>query len=368
MKNTFTSESVCAGHPDKICDQVSDAILDEAFKVDKYSRVAVETLVTKNFLAMAGEVTTKAKLNYKKIAQQVVRDLGYTIPVLNFSDRSEIVVKIHTQSPEIAVGVDNLGAGDQGMMFGYASRETKELMPLPIMLAHRLAMGIDKLRETRHLPYLRPDGKTQVTVGYEKNIPKTIENVVLAVPHDEKIKLSQVKEDLFNLLVTPILKEYGYKIKRDQLIVNGTGVWHIGGPASDTGVTGRKIIVDTYGGMARQGGGAFSGKDPTKVDRSAAYAARYLAKNIIANKLADRCEVRLAYFIGAKKPVMQEAETFGTEKKSAKIINSFVAKLLDTSLKGIIAGLNLRRPIYFKTASYGHFGRDIFPWETIIKK
>jgi len=363
MKNTFTSESVCAGHPDKICDQVSDAILDEAFKVDKYSRVAVETLVTKNFLAMAGEVTTKAKLNYKKIAQQVVRDLGYTIPVLNFSEKSEIIVKIHTQSPEIAVGVDNLGAGDQGMMFGYASRETKELMPLPIMLAHRLAMGIDKLRETRHLPYLRPDGKTQVTVGYEKNIPKTIENVVLAVPHDEKIKLSQVKEDLFNLLVTPILKEYGYKIKRDQLIVNGTGVWHIGGPASDTGVTGRKIIVDTYGGMARQGGGAFSGKDPTKVDRSAAYAARYLAK-----KLADRCEVRLAYFIGAKKPVMQEAETFGTEKKSAKIINSFVAKLLDTSLKGIIAGLNLRRPIYFKTASYGHFGRDIFPWEKIVRK
>lgn len=364
---TFTSESVCAGHPDKICDQVSDAILDEAFRVDKYSRVAVETMVTKNFLALAGEVTTKAKLNYKKIAQRVVRDLGYTIPVLNFSDKSEIIVKIHTQSPEIAVGVDNLGAGDQGMMFGYASNETKEFMPLPIMLAHRLAMGIDKLRETRRLPYLRPDGKTQITVGYEKNIPKTIENIVLAVPHEEKIKLSQVKEGLFNLLVTPILHEYGYKIKRDQLIVNGTGVWHIGGPASDTGVTGRKIIVDTYGGMARQGGGAFSGKDPTKVDRSAAYAARFLAKNIIANKLADRCEVRLAYFIGAKKPVMQEIETFGTEKKSSKIINSFAMGLLDTSLKGIIDGLNLRRPIYFKTASYGHFGRDIFPWEKVVK-
>lgn len=368
---TFTSESVCSGHPDKICDQVSDAILDEAFRVDKYSRVAVETMVTKNFLAMAGEVTTKAKLNYKKIAQRVVRDLGYTIPALNFSDKSEIIVKIHTQSPEIAVGVDNLGAGDQGMMFGYASNETKEFMPLPIMLAHRLAMGIDKLRE-RRLPYLRPDGKTQVTVGYEKNIPKIIENIVLAVPHDEKIKLDQVKEDLFNLLVTPILKEYAclpagrdYKIKRDQLIVNGTGVWHIGGPASDTGVTGRKIIVDTYGGMARQGGGAFSGKDPTKVDRSAAYAARFLAKNIVANKLADRCEVRLAYFIGAKKPVMQEVETFGTEKKSLKLINSFASKLLDTSLQGIIDGLNLRRPIYFKTASYGHFGRDIFPWEMV---
>ena len=235
--NTFTSESVCSGHPDKICDQVSDAILDEAFKVDKYSRVAVETMVTKNFLAMAGEVTTKAKLNYKKIAQRVVKNLGYTIPVLNFSEKSEIIVKIHTQSPEIAVGVNNLGAGDQGQMYGYACNETKEFMPLPIMLAHRLAMGIDKLRETRRLPYLRPDGKTQVTVGYEKNIPKTIENVVLAVPHDEKIKLSQVKEDLFNMLVTPILQEYGYKIKRNQLIVNGTGFWHIGGPSSDTGVT-----------------------------------------------------------------------------------------------------------------------------------
>jgi len=368
MSNTFTSESVCAGHPDKICDQVSDAVLDEALKADKYSRVAVETMVTKNFLAMAGEVTTKAKINYKKVAQQVIRNLGYTIPKLNFSDRSDIVVKIHTQSSEIAVGVDNLGAGDQGMMFGYACRDTKELMPLPIMLAHRLAMGIDKLRETKRLPYLRPDGKTQVTVGYEKNIPKTIENVVLAVPHDEKIKLSQVKEDLFNLLVTPILEEYGYKIKHDQLIVNGTGVWHIGGPASDTGVTGRKIIVDTYGGMARVGGGAFSGKDPTKVDRSAAYAARYLAKNIVANRLADRCEVRLAYFIGAKKPVMQEVETFGTEKRSVKIIKDFAGKLLDTSLKGIIDGLNLRRPIYFKTAAYGHFGRDIFPWERVTNK
>jgi len=368
MSNNFTSESVCAGHPDKICDQVSDAILDEAFRIDKYSRVAVETMVTKNFMALAGEITTKAKLNYKKIARKVIKDLGYTIPKLNFSGKSEIVVKIHTQSPEIAVGVDNLGAGDQGMMFGYASYETKEFMPLPIMLAHRLAMGIDSLRESKGLPYLRPDGKTQITVGYEKNIPKTIENVVLAVPHDEKIELSQVKEDLFNMLVTLILKEYGYKIKRDQLIVNGTGVWHIGGPASDTGVTGRKIIVDTYGGMARVGGGAFSGKDPTKVDRSAAYAARYLAKNIVANKLADRCEIRLAYFIGARKPVMQEVETFGTEKKSTKIINSFANKLLDTSLKGIIEGLDLRRPIYFKTASYGHFGRDIFPWEKVVIK
>ena len=231
MITFFTSESVAAGHPDKICDQVSDAVLDEAYKTDRYSRVAVETMVTKNFLAMAGEVTTKANLNYKKIAKNAVRNLGYTIPILNFSDRSEIVVKIHTQSPEIAVGVDNLGAGDQGMMFGYASDETKEFMPLPIMLAHRFAMGIDSLRESKRLPYLRPDGKTQVTVGYEKEIPKTIEMVVLAVPHDEKTRLAQVKEDLFNLLVSPILKEYGHRIKRNQLIINGTGIWHIGGPA-----------------------------------------------------------------------------------------------------------------------------------------
>lgn len=368
MSNTFTSESVCSGHPDKICDQVSDAILDEAFKVDKYSRVAVETMVTKNFLAMAGEVTTKAKLNYKKIAQKVIRDLGYNNPKLNFSSKSEIIIKIHTQSPDIARGVDKMGAGDQGMMYGFATNETKEYMPLPIMLAHRLAMGIDSLRESKRLPYLRPDGKTQVTVGYEKGIPKTIETVVLAVPHDEKVKLSQVKEDLFNKLVTPVLQEYGYKINRQQLIVNGTGVWHIGGPSSDTGVTGRKIIVDSYGSFAHVGGGGFSGKDPTKVDRSAAYAARYLAKNIIANKMAEKCEVRLAYFIGAKKPIMQEVETFGTANKSDKIIKSFMDKILDTSLKGIIEKLDLRRPIYFKTASYGHFGRDIFPWEKVMYK
>lgn len=368
MSSFFTSESVCAGHPDKICDQVSDAILDEAFKVDKFSRVAVETLVTKNYMVLAGEVTTKARLNYKKIAKKVIKKLGYTVPALNFSDRSEIVVKIHTQSPEIAIGVDNLGAGDQGMMFGYACNETEELMPLPIMLAHKLAMGIDRLRETKHLPYLRPDGKTQVTISYENGKPKTVENIVIAVPHSEDIDLKTVKKDLFEQLIIPELTNCKLRMSINQLIVNGTGVWHIGGPASDTGVTGRKIIVDTYGGMARVGGGAFSGKDPTKVDRSAAYATRYLAKNIIANKLADRCEVRLAYFIGAKKPVMQEMETFGTERKPVKIIKDFAGKLLDTSLKGIIEGLDLRRPIYFKTAAYGHFGRDIFPWEWVMIK
>ncbi len=367
MSNTFTSESVCAGHPDKICDQISDAIVDAALKQDNRSRVAVETMVTKNFIAMAGEVTTKNILQYKTIAQNVIKKLGYTIPKLNFTYKSPIEVKIHTQSSEIAAGVDGDGAGDQGMMFGYACSETESLMPMPIELAHKLAMEIDLVRENKILPYLRPDGKTQVTVRYENGRPVAVDKVVLAVPHDEDTKLDQVKVDLYKVVVCNILEEVGFSLKRENLIVNGTGVWHIGGPASDTGVTGRKIIVDTYGGMARVGGGCFSGKDPTKVDRSGAYAARYLAKNIVSNGLASRCEVRLAYFIGAKKPVMQEAETFGTEKKSKKIIRSFMDKVLDTSLRGILDGLNLRRPIYFKTASYGHFGREDFPWEKVVK-
>ncbi|MFH0979746.1 MAG: methionine adenosyltransferase [Candidatus Roizmanbacteria bacterium] len=367
MRKTFTSESVCAGHPDKICDQISDAILDEALKQDKYSRVAVETMVTKNFVALAGEVTTKAKLNYKSIAREVIKKLGYTNPKLKFTNKSPIIVKIHTQSPEIAVGVDRLGAGDQGMMYGYATSETKEYMPLPIIISHKLAMKIDSLRESKKLSYLRPDGKTQITAAYEDGRPKNIETVVLAVPHSEEVKLNQVKEDLYKKAVIPVLTSYGLRVNRDQLIVNGTGVWHIGGPASDTGVTGRKIIVDSYGSFAHVGGGCFSGKDPTKVDRSGAYAVRFLAKNIIAHNLAKKCEIRLAYFIGAQKPIMKEVETFGTAKKTEKVIKDFMNKLLDTSLQGILDGLNLRRPIYFKTASYGHFGRDIFPWEKIVR-
>lgn len=365
MKNTFTSESVCSGHPDKICDQISDAVLDEALKHDKFSRVAVETMVTKNFVALAGEVTTEGKLSYANIARMVIKKLGYVSPKLGFTYKSPIVVKIHTQSPEIARGVDLDGAGDQGMMFGYACNETDVLMPASIELAHRLARAIDYMRESGKLSYLRPDGKTQVTVIYEDGRPVGIDNVVLAVPHDEKIELGQVKKDLFVHVVTPVLSKLKFAIKINQLVVNGTGAWYIGGPASDTGVTGRKIVVDGYGGVARVGGGAFSGKDPTKVDRSGAYAARFLAKNIVAAKLAKKCEVRLAYFIGAKKPVMQVAETFGTAKKSDKYISSFMDKLLDTSLKGIIHGLHLRQPIYFKTAAYGHFGRPEFPWEKI---
>ncbi|MFA5137187.1 MAG: methionine adenosyltransferase [Patescibacteria group bacterium] len=366
--SSFTSESVCSGHPDKICDQISDGILDSALTQDKYSRVAVETLVTENFVTLAGEVTVKGKMDYKKIAKNVIRDLGYTDKKLRFIYESPIIIKIHTQSPEIARGVDMQGAGDQGMMFGYACCDSPSFMPLPIILAHELAQKIDEMRVNDTLPYLRPDGKTQVSVGYENGTPKSIEQVVLAVPHQEYIKLDQVRHDLYREVVCPVLQKYGFKAKEKDLIVNGTGVWYIGGPASDTGVTGRKIIVDTYGGMARVGGGAFSGKDPTKVDRSGAYAARFLAKNIVASGLAKRCEVRLAYYIGAKKPVMQEIETYGTEKKSYKVIKSYMNKILDTSVKGILETLDLRRPIYQKTASYGHFGRDGFPWEEILQQ
>jgi len=364
FNSTFTSESVCAGHPDKICDQISDAILDAALIKDKFARVAVETLVTKNFIALAGEVTSKVLVNYKEIAASVIRKLDYTDPILKFTDKSPIVVKIHSQSQEIAVGVDEMGAGDQGMMFGYACKESPELMPLPLALSHALAMKIDSIRKTK-LTYLRPDGKTQATIGYENGKAKDVKTLVLAVPHSEKVDLSTVKADLMKYVVLPVLENYKMKIDESNVVVNGTGVWHIGGPASDTGITGRKIVVDTYGGMARVGGGAFSGKDPTKVDRSGAYAARYIAKNIVAAGLAERCEVRLAYFIGAKKPLMQEVETFGTEKKSKKVINDFMFSLLDTSVYGILKKLNLRRPIYFKTASYGHFGRSQFPWEKV---
>jgi len=362
----FTSESVCAGHPDKICDQISDAVVDAALAKDKYSRVAVETMVTKNFIAMAGEVTTKGKVPYEKIARDVIKKLGYTDPKYKFTYRSPIKIKIHTQSSEIALGVDSFGAGDQGMMFGYACNETPSLMPLPIAIAHELAMGIDKVRENKILPYLRPDGKTQVTVRYDNRKPVDIDLIVLAVPHQEEVDIGLVKKDLYQQVVEPVLAKYGFRFPMAKIILNGTGVWHWGGPASDSGVTGRKVVVDTYGGMARVGGGAFSGKDPTKVDRSGAYAARFLAKNIVAAGLADKCEVRLAYFIGAKRPIMQQVETFGTAKKSDKIIYSFMEKILDTSVEGILKTFDLRRPIYFKTAAYGHFGREGFPWEKIV--
>ncbi|KKR76883.1 MAG: S-adenosylmethionine synthase [Candidatus Levybacteria bacterium GW2011_GWA2_40_8] len=360
----FTSESVCAGHPDKIADSISDSILDEVIKQDKFGKVAVETLVTFDKVVIAGEVKSKAKVDFEKVARIRIKDLGYTNGIFNFSYKSPIDVLIHEQSPEISRGVEKQGAGDQGMMFGFAVAETETFMPLPITLAHKLAERLDKIKRDK-LKYLRPDGKTQVTVEYKNDAPYAVKQVIIAVPHDEKVKHNEVKKEVFEKVVKPVLEEYGFKISEKDFVLNGTGVWHMPGPASDSGLTGRKIAVDTYGSYARVGGGAFSGKDPTKVDRSGAYAARFLAKNIVANKLADKAEVRLAYFIGAKRPVMQDVETFGTEKVSKKTISDFMQKILDTSVEGIIEGLNLLRPIYLSTSTYGHFGREIFPWEKI---
>lgn len=363
---TFTSESVCAGHPDKICDQISDAIVDEVLRDEPSGRAAIETLVTTNKVVIAGEVKTNKQINYKKIAQKQIKRLGYTYPECNFTDQASIDVLVHAQSNEIAVGVDNQGAGDQGMMFGFACKQTNNLMPLPIELAHRLTKAVDEAREKKAIEYLRPDGKSQVTIRYEKGKPVGIDQLVLAVPHQEDITLEEVKKDVYEVVIAPLLDEYGFSFDEKKILVNGTGVWHIGGPHSDTGVTGRKIVVDTYGGYARVGGGAFSGKDPSKVDRSGAYAARFIAKNIVAQGLAEAAEVRLAYCIGQPKPLMQEIETFDTAKKSNKVINDFANKVLDTSVAGILDQLDLRKPIYLPTAAYGHFGREQFSWEKIV--
>ncbi len=363
---SFTSESVAAGHPDKICDQISDSILDEAIKIDPQSRVALETMVTKNRVVLAGEVTCLGKLDYAKIARKKIKELGYTDKIYQFTDESPISVYIHEQSPDIARGVDDGGAGDQGMMFGYACNETPELMPLPIILAHRLVEKMDELREKKVLFYLRPDGKSEVKIKYAGGQPKSIEQIILAVPHRPEILKEKLARDLFLKVISPVLKNYGYTVTQDKVIINGTGRWEIGGPASDTGVTGRKIAVDTYGGMGRIGGGCFSGKDPTKVDRSGAYAARFIAKNIVAKNLTDRCEVQLAYVIGYQKPVTYALETFGTEKVKMSKIKKLSLEMLDLSVSGIVNNLKLRQPIYAQSARYGHFGRDIFPWEKIV--
>lgn len=368
MVTHFTSESVAAGHPDKICDQISDAVVDAALLADPLARVAVETLVTTNRIIMAGEVTCSKKLPYEKIARDTVKSLGYTKNIYNFTHKSPISVYIHEQSPDISAGVDDGGAGDQGMMFGFACNETPEFMPMPIMLAHKLSQRMDTVREKRIMPYLRPDGKSEVKVEYKNGKPVRIDRVVLCVPHDQSITNDELKKALMRKVISPVLRSYGFKMPaKESIIVNGSkGRWAIGGPATDTGVTGRKIIVDTYGAFARHGGGCFSGKDPTKVDRSAAYAARFIAKNIVAAKLADRVEVRIAYAIGHRDPIAKAIETFGTERKELKTIENFAWKLLDLSVPGILKGLDLRRPIYLKTARYGHFGRDGFPWEKVI--
>lgn len=364
----FTSESVCSGHPDKICDAISDAILDEALKQDPHSRTGIEAVAGANQICLYGEIRTKAKLDYEGISRGKVRELGYTTPSWGFSSQESMFSNdIHEQSPEIALGVDADGAGDQGMMFGYACSDTPEFMPMTIMLAHALTKRIDEAREKGELHWLRPDGKAQVTIRYVNGKPVSVEKLVAAVAHDEQTPADLVRSETITQIFAPVLKRYGFALpKNEDIVVNGTGLWHIPGPESDAGLTGRKIVVDTYGGYARVGGGAFSGKDPSKVDRSGAYAARYIAKNIVAAGLATKCEFGLAYVIGHEQPLMQTIETFGTATVSDQALHDFKEKLIDTSVKGIIETLNLQRPIYGSTSAYGHFGKNELPWEVIV--
>jgi S-adenosylmethionine synthetase len=362
----FTSESVCAGHPDKIADAISDAILDEALAQDQNSRTGLETIVGANKVGLFGEIKTNAKLDYEKIARQTIKRLGYTNPDWHFSNKSPVEINIHQQSHEIGQGVDNNGAGDQGMMFGFACNETKELMPLPITIAHALTKTLDQKRISGELDFLRPDGKSQVTIIYKNGIPAGVEKVVMAVAHSEEIDDSEVSEIIKKSIIDEVLGTFGYTVSKSKVIINGTGTWHIPGPDTDAGLTGRKIVVDGYGGYARVGGGAFSGKDPSKVDRSGAYAARYLAKNVVAKGFADKCEVALAYAIGKPQPQMVAFDSFGTEKINLEEIQNFIDGLLDTSVNGIIESLNLKRPIYSETTAYGHFGKENLPWEQIV--
>jgi len=362
----FTSESVSEGHPDKVCDQLSDTILDALLKEDANSRVACECLATTGLVVVAGEITTNANIDYNTLVRKTLLDIGYTSDDMGINGNScGVMVTLDRQSPDIAMGVDREGAGDQGMMFGYASNETPELMPLPITMSHQLLKKLSELRHSKALPYLRPDAKSQVTVEYEDNKPKRIHTIVISTQHSEDVEAGQIQEDLLKHVIPQVGDHLGYSTKDVILHVNPTGRFVVGGPHGDCGLTGRKIIVDTYGGMGRHGGGAFSGKDPSKVDRSAAYAARWVAKNIVAAGLAERCEVQVAYAIGVAKPVSINVDTFGTGKRSDEELTTLIEKNFDLSPKGIINALNLKRPVYRPTASYGHFGRtgEGFTWE-----
>ncbi|MDR3304401.1 MAG: methionine adenosyltransferase [Treponema sp.] len=373
----FTSESVGEGHPDKLCDQISDAILDACLKDDPQSRVACETFASTAMVLIGGELTTNTFVDVQGVVRAVAKDVGYTDPAYGLDFQSMAVLDmIHSQSPDISQGVSGVGldeykgrqgAGDQGMMFGFACNETAELMPLPIMLAHKILIRATELRKSKAITWLRPDAKSQVTVEYEGNKPTRIDAVVLSHQHDDHVPYSAIKETLIDRIIKPILEPTGLLDGATKYFINPTGRFVVGGPFGDTGLTGRKIIVDTYGGMGRHGGGAFSGKDPTKVDRSAAYMARYVAKNIVASHVAERCEVQLAYAIGVPFPVSVMVDTFGTATVPEKRIEEAVGAVFDLSPAGIIETLDLRRPIYQKTAAYGHFGRSDFPWEKTDK-
>ena len=375
----FTSESVTEGHPDKMADQISDSILDAIIAQDPQGRVACETLVTTGQVHVVGEISTSCYVDIPKIIRNTVREIGYTRAKYGFDAATcGILVSLDEQSPDIAQGVnqalesregkmdeaDAVGAGDQGMMFGYATNETPEFMPLPIALAHRLARRLTEVRKNGTLPYLRPDGKTQVTIVYEDGKPVAVDTIVISTQHDADVTLEQIRKDLIEHVIKVVVPA-DLMLKDTKIFINPTGKFVIGGPQGDSGLTGRKIIVDTYGGWARHGGGAFSGKDPTKVDRSAAYAARYVAKNIVAAGLAERCEIQLAYAIGVAYPVSVMVDTFGTNKVDEETIEALVSKHFDLRPAGIIKMLDLRRPIYKQTAAYGHFGRtDVdLPWE-----
>lgn len=381
VKKLFTSESVTEGHPDKICDQISDAILDAIYALDPNARVACETTVTTGLVLVSGEITTTCYVDIPHVVRETIRAVGYTRAKYGFdADTCAVLTSIGEQSADIALGVNRsleakagkmtdsdieaIGAGDQGMMFGYATNESESYMPIPIDLAHRLARKLSEMRKSDFLSYLRPDGKTQVTVEYEDNKPVRVDTVVISTQHHPDVTQDQIRRDLLQYVVYPTIPRE--LLDEDtKYFINPTGRFVIGGPQGDCGLTGRKIIVDTYGGMARHGGGAFSGKDPTKVDRSGAYAARYVAKNIVAAGLADRCEIQIAYAIGVARPVSVSIETFGTGKISDDKISDFILQTFDLRPAGIIKALDLRRPIYRQTAAYGHFGRtDLdLPWE-----
>ena len=369
----FTSESVTEGHPDKVCDQISDAILDDFLRQDPDSRVAVESMTTTGIVFVAGEVTSRGRVDVQKIVRDTVREIGYDKPEYGFDcDSCSVLAALHEQSPDISMGVTatsdkEQGAGDQGLMFGYATNETPELMPLPITMAHQLSMKLAQVRKKKELSWVRPDGKSQVSVVYEDGVPKRIDTVVVSTQHSPDIGMAQLREEIISKVIKPVCGSW--IDGRTKFLVNPTGRFVIGGPPGDTGLTGRKIIADTYGGMGRHGGGAFSGKDPSKVDRSACYMARYVAKNVVAAGLADKCEVQVAYAIGVAEPVSIMVDTFGTGKTSEEEIEARIRKVFDMRPAGIIKTLDLKRPIYRKTAAYGHFGRSDpgFTWEKTDK-